>query len=82
MNERRRYLEAVQAASFALLDTRLYLDTHPNDQEALAAMRIYEEQAAAARENYESRFGSLTGCSCGDRWSWVDDPWPWNYCAN
>ena len=83
MNDKRKCLEAVQSADFAVWETRLYLDTHPCDQAAMEALRSYEKQAAEARAEYESRFGSLTGesgdCEC---WSWVDDPWPWNFCAN
>ncbi len=82
MSDRRKYLEALQAADFAVWETRLYLDTHPCDAAALEALRCYEEQAAQARAEYEARFGSLTGAPDGCTWQWVEDPWPWNYCAN
>ena len=83
MTERRKYLEALQAADFAVWDTRLYLDTHPCDAAAMDALRVYEEQAAKARQEYECRFGSLTGMSGGcECWRWIEDPWPWNICAN
>ena len=83
MTERRKYLEAVQAADFAVWETRLYLDTHPCDKEALKVLRDYEMQAEEARAEYEMRFGSLKGKAenC-DQWRWVEDPWPWNICAN
>ncbi len=79
MNEKRKYLYAVQMADFAVNDTRLFLDTHPNDEAALAAMKCYRKKAAIAREEYEKRFGPLTIFSegCGE---WTADPWPWNYC--
>lgn len=80
MKDKMNCLRAVQAADFAVLETKLYLDTHPCDKAALEAMRRYEAQAAAVREEYETRYGSLKGSAekC-DRWAWIDDPWPWNF---
>lgn len=83
MTDRRKCLEAVQAADFAVWDTRLYLDTHPCDEAALAALRGYEKQAEMARTDFECRFGSLTGrAGDADCWQWVNDPWPWEISAN
>ena len=80
MNERTKLLECLSAAEFAAWEMRLYLDTHPDDKKALAAGRDYARRAAALREEYEKRFGSLTGdFDCGNTWTWVNDPWPWEY---
>lgn len=83
MNEKRKWLRAVQAADFALYETKLYLDTHPCDAAALKAFACYEAEAKRAREEYESRFAPLT-CTVGESgaWDWGCDPWPWSYCAN
>ena len=83
MNEKRKWLRAVQAADFALHETKLYLDTHPDDTAAMKAFARYEAEAKRTREEYESRFGPLTCMSGnGGAWEWTNDPWPWNYCAN
>ena len=80
MDDRQKLLRCLSAAQFAYWDTRLFLDTHPTDAQALAAVREYAEKARVLRERYESMYGSLTGvpCDCGD-WKWIDDPWPWEY---
>ncbi|QNM05095.1 spore coat protein CotJB [Qiania dongpingensis] len=66
--------------SFAVDDVLLYLDTHPDDQDALAyyqCMRDARETAVAA---YECQFGPLTKDGVkdsADYWTWVNGPWPW-----
>ena len=79
MDERNMMLDRLSAAEFAYWETRLYLDVHPCDTKAIAAMKKYHEQAKRLREEFECRYGSLTGApDCAERWTWVDDPWPWN----
>ena len=79
MSDRSKLLECLSAADFACYEARLFLDTHPCDAVALAAAREYWARAAALREEYERCYGSLTGAPCdAERWTWVDDPWPWD----
>ena len=80
MNEKKNMLKKIHALDFAIHELVLFLDTHPTDAQALAAVREYAEKARVLRERYESCYGSLTGvpCDCGD-WKWIDDPWPWEY---
>ncbi|MCI8465065.1 MAG: spore coat protein CotJB [Lachnospiraceae bacterium] len=66
--------------SFAVDDVLLYLDTHPDDQEALAYYKNMKEARAAAVGAYENQFGPLTKDGikdCVDYWTWVNGPWPW-----
>ncbi len=74
-------LDAIRSAGFALLETVLYLDTHPGDA---AAIRYYTNMLADYREKiekYEAAYGPLTpmmtGAPMGDSWTWTDGPWPW-----
>lgn len=64
-----------QAAAFAAWELRLYLNTHPNDEEALKLFRKLCKEAEG--ENYATTF--LTDECCADSWSWVKNPWPWEY---
>ena len=58
-----------------LWELRLYLNTHPCDQEALALFRQLREKAECT---YAEAF-LPKDCA---RWAWTDDPWPWEYdCA-
>ena len=38
-------LEEIQAIDFALVELTLYLDTHPNDQQAMQQFNEYAHQA-------------------------------------
>ena len=61
-----------QEAAFALWELRLYLNTHPCDQEALALFRQLWEKAEGTYA------ASFLPKECA-RWAWTDDPWPWEY---
>ena len=60
-----------QVDKFALWELRLYLNTHPNDQKALALLRKLTEQL-------DDDCGCAYHSDC-NRWSWPDGPWPWEY---
>ena len=68
----------VQTAQFALIETNLYLDTHPFDCEALKALEKYSEALADAIEKYEEKCGALFADSITDvPFDWVKKPFPW-----
>lgn len=63
-----------QAAAFAAWELRLYLNTHPDDKQALA---LFRRLCAEANDpNYATTFLADADGSC---WGWTDDPWPWEY---
>lgn len=64
-----------QAAAFAAWEMRLYLNTHPHDKKALCFFRKLCKEAE--EENYATTF--LTDECCTSDWSWVENPWPWEY---
>ena len=47
-NERQVLLNRVQVCDFVLLETALFLDSHPDDQQALAHYRKHLEMRKAA----------------------------------
>lgn len=66
--------------SFAVDDVLLYLDTHPEDQEALAYYQAMKDSRREAVKAYEAQYGPLTKDGirdCADYWTWVNSPWPW-----
>ncbi|WP_297956864.1 spore coat protein CotJB [uncultured Ruminococcus sp.] len=79
MNERNMLLGKIKKYDFTLKELNLYLDTHPNCRRALAMFRKYKELRSDAAEEYTRRFGPITPEQVSDsrRWTWVDDPWPW-----
>ena len=73
-------LRAVQELEFALVDLNLYLDTHPNDQNALAAFNDLAARFVTARSDYEAQFGPLVNYGHSGptaSWGWIEEPWPW-----
>lgn len=67
---------AEQELSFAAWEVRLYLNTHPCDESALALFRDLCHQM-----NEPSYACAFAGCNHSG-WRWVDDPWPWEIAAN
>ncbi len=60
-----------QEDKFTIWELRLYLNTHPCDQKALALLRKLTEQM-------DQDCGCAFYSDC-NRWSWLDGPWPWEY---
>ena len=79
MSERAALLNKLNAYSFAAYDWNLYLDTHPNDKDAIAMFRKRTDKANELRKEYEANYGPLTAAASKDmeRWNWLDEPWPW-----
>lgn len=73
----------LQTMGFALQELALYLDTHKDDKEAFEVFETLQRMYAKGREKYEKDCGPLTHNSpMADRYSWLDDPWPWEYAGN
>ncbi len=79
MNEKNKLLKMIQAYSFVLNETVLYLDTHPNCRAALRHHKNYKERLDDAKRLYEEKYGMLTMHSgnSNDHWQWASEPWPW-----
>lgn len=80
MNEREKLLRKLSEQQFAAWEAGLFLDTHPNCQDALKAQREYTAAAKELKAKYNDSYGMLTH-SCpyeGNKWQWVCDPWPWD----
>lgn len=79
MSERTALLKKLNAYAFAAYDWNLYLDTHPQDRDAIAMFHKMAEKAEALKREYEEKYGPLTADASRDmeQWNWLDDPWPW-----
>lgn len=82
--DRQELLKQLTALDFMAVDLQLYLNTHPNDREALFRYNSVVAQADMLRQTYERMYGPL--CSYRSRsaypWQWINDPWPWQYGFN
>lgn len=79
MSERSRLLANVRMLGFAATDAALFLDTHPDDPQALAYFRKQQSALSSARSAFERKFGPLMQETQTDErvWNWIDGPWPW-----
>ncbi|WP_102345741.1 spore coat protein CotJB [Bacillus sp. Marseille-P3661] len=73
-------LEELQAVDFVLVELTLYLDTHPQDLQAIEQFNQCAHQRKQIAKQFEMQFGPLlqfghsyTNCP----WTWNDSPWPW-----
>lgn len=86
-SEQRQLFQKINEVSFALDDIVLFLDTHPQNREALEYYRRVRDARKALVKEYAQKYGPLTkeqvmvdGCSCRegeDYFTWVNAPWPW-----
>lgn len=78
-------LKALTALDFMAVDLQLFLDTHPNDKEALEKYNEVIKEGDMLRSQYEKQYGSLfsfRSYNHSNRFNWVDNPWPWKKEAN
>lgn len=83
MDNRAALKDRIHAYDFAIIEMNLYLDTHPSDEEALCLFHMYQEKREQLVCAYESQFGpyiSNVNDVQGDQFTWIRDPWPWDYC--
>lgn len=78
MTKREALLKKISTRQFAAHDIQLYLDTHPDDSEAIEKMNSFKEQVKPLVEQYENQFGPLKkGEEDANNWRWIKGPWPW-----
>lgn len=77
-------MKAIQMYDFYLYDLNLFLDTHPNDRNALARFNEIKECRKKAYEAYTENYGPITAVqnNSDEHFYWTDDPWPWERGAN
>ena len=72
-----------KAPTFAEIwaELKLYLDTHPEDAEAFAALQTCLRLSCEGRKRYVKQYGAITidDMRYADSFTWVDAPWPWQW---
>lgn len=69
----------LMSLDFAIDEMALYLDTHPDDSEAVELFHAYIRLARQGREKFEALYGPLQKqyISENGKYTWINDPWPW-----
>lgn len=73
-------LRTIDKISFVIVDTALYLDTHPYDNNALNFLKENIALRNDAMEKYAKSYGPLTidtFSSSDNHWTWLNSPMPW-----
>ena len=78
MNQKELY-EWIMMLGFCAVDMMLYLDTHPDDEEALNYFNQCTALYNAAKQSYQEQFGQLNAFSEqeGSSRDWNTAPMPW-----
>lgn len=81
---KKNLLKKISEVQFAFYECLLYLDTHPDDKEALKKFEMYRRNLIELIAQYEEEYGPLTmtGDFGNDGFDWVCNPWPWEREAN
>ena len=78
-NNAARVKRELAQLSFAMDELRLFLDTHPEDETALAASNEVRQKREDVVRQYRRLVGPVNfyeaGGECG--WDWLRAPWPW-----
>jgi len=83
IDQRMSLLRSIQELEFTALELNLYLDTHPDDPQALEYFNRTSEELANLKMQYEQQYGPLLSYGFGKNaanakaWSWAESPWPW-----
>ncbi|MDO4555063.1 MAG: spore coat protein CotJB [Lachnospiraceae bacterium] len=77
--DKKKLLYYINAVSFAVDDSKLFLDTHPDNKEALEYFDNYNKARNRALNEYAACFGPLTIATavCDRSYEWANQPWPW-----
>lgn len=73
-------LEELQALDFTLLELNLYLDTHPDDLNAVRQYNDLVRKRKGVKRQLEAISGPLQHFGhdyVRYPWNWDDVPWPW-----
>ena len=74
-------LGEIMALDFVYHEFHLYLDTHPDDEEAFECMKRVGKFMEDGRKEYVKRYGPLQPeqiMYC-EKFDWTEAPWPWAY---
>jgi spore coat protein JB len=70
----------IQQTDFLLVDLQLYLDNHPDCAAALEDFNQLSAVSGELKSAYQAQYGPLMNYGAdasGARWTWTDEPWPW-----
>jgi spore coat protein JB len=82
-DKKKRYYELMQQmqeTDFVLVELNLYLDTHPDDEAAIAQFNQFTQHSMMLKQQFQAEFGPLYhfgGSFSPAPFAWKEAPWPW-----
>lgn len=73
-------LRQIMELSFTAFELHLYLDTHPDNAEALNDFRMVNDKLRPLMDEYQRMCAPLVPSAAGEKkdcWNWIEEPWPW-----
>ena len=84
--DRDELLKKLSELDFIAVDLALYLNTHPENTEAIQAYNQVITAADTVRMKYEEAYGPLCSfrsyATNTSHWEWNNNPWPWQAAGN
>ena len=79
-NDKEYMMLMLQIYDFAAHELTLYLDTHPEDTQAIRKRQEFVNLTKEAQDNYEQKYGALNLSSDAlntSPWQWAEAEFPW-----
>ncbi len=71
-------LRRLSSIKFAIVELNLFLDTHPNNQEALKMFKTNTQKYTVLLNEYQKKYGPIIASGNDNTdWDWIKGPWPW-----
>lgn len=72
-------MKKIREYDFAITETSLFLDTHPNNAKAVNYYNNLRLEREKYYNEYEKTYGPITmyGNTDSSNWNWTNGPWPW-----
>ena len=72
-------LSEIRELQFSVLETNLYLNTHPEDMNVLNLHNSLARDLCDLMLEYQRKYGLLKANFPGADypWQWIEEPWPW-----
>lgn len=79
MNQKEQMFYDIGIVDFVVVELTEYLDTHPDDKEALEYFNHYSRIRNQMAAEFSQRYFPLTVnyANCSNKWSWGAAPLPW-----
>lgn len=72
-------MRKIMEYDFYIYDLNLYLDTHPDDCNALQEYQQMSAKHDELTNEYVQNYGPINArqVTSDNYWTWIESPWPW-----